>query len=260
MTQNHNEITVKTYENAVDKYVNLTTSVVKWEFKDWIDKALSYVSKESKILEIWTWWGRDSDYIESLWYCIQRSDYPDSFIEYNKKRWKEIIKLDILNIDLIEKYDLVFANAVLLHFKKSQVKKILSNVRWILNEWWFFVFSLKKWYWEEFNDAKVDWPRFFKYWQNEEIMNILNSSWFEAKYLENADWNKWIHIICQKSSIKYNKLVRDFIPEIMKKQWKVFDIHTADNDEYQKKLWEKLLEEVEEFNNAENEKIRRGCF
>lgn len=46
---------------------------------------------------------------------------------------------------------------------------------------------------------------------------------------------------------EYNKLIRDNIPIIMQAQDKKFKLHEADEEEYQQKLQEKLLEEVTEF-------------
>lgn len=53
--------------------------------------------------------------------------------------------------------------------------------------------------------------------------------------------------------MKYNKLVRDKIPEIIKQDGGNPVIHTASDKEYWEKLKQKFQEEVDEFSKSESE-------
>ena len=52
--------------------------------------------------------------------------------------------------------------------------------------------------------------------------------------------------------IEYNKLIRDHIPEIIEQSGKEFAIETMNEDEFQKALFAKLIEESIEASESEN--------
>lgn len=199
MSEN-NKRTVISYEQKFEEYIANTISVVDWEVKAWIDAALSYVQKNELILEVGTWPGRDADYIEGQWYTLQRSDGTAAFVEYNIRKWKSCLSIDLLHNTHKEKYNLILANAVFLHFTREDMKYILDDLKKNLFKNWFLAFTLKKWFWDEYSFHKVDAERYFCYWAEKEIVDLLVICWYITQSIKTTLDGKWIHIIARKES------------------------------------------------------------
>lgn len=194
--------TLDVYNRHPHEYIQKTAPVVKGDFKAWIDSTLNLISKEATILEIGSGHGRDANYIESLGFKVERTDGADSFIEYQQKQGKNISKLDLLDFQLQKNYDLIFMNAVLHHFQKPQLEKILHKLKQSLNKNSFISFSIKT---ENSQFALEKLPgRFFELWDENQIRKVLERLGFQIVYSKPVTGHsgKWLTIIVSNSETK----------------------------------------------------------
>jgi len=189
--------TMESYQQNFDKYIEKTISMVKWNLIKVIKDDVLPHNKNAAILEIGTWTWRDADFIESLWYKVQRSDAIDWFIKYNRSHWKEIEKLNVLDFDLWDrKFELIYANAIFLHFTKEQFAKVLSQLKNHLI-WEKKVFlRLKEGEGELVSNRKLDAPRYFKFRKKQELIDFMDMQWFKLQKISIdivADGVAWIN-------------------------------------------------------------------
>lgn len=189
----NNQETLTAYNEHVQEYIDGTPQEVNGAVKIWIDEALQGFDKNAKILEIGSAFGRDADYIETQGYTVQRTDATPGFVEYLQSKGHNAFMLNVLTDELEGGQDLIFADAVLLHFTAEEVQGVLGKIRSALSDNGQFAFTLKKGNGEEWSDAKLGSPRFFRYWQPEEIEATVSDVGFSEVTVSNND-PKWLHI------------------------------------------------------------------
>lgn len=108
---------------------------------------------------------------------------------------------NLLTDELSHKYDLIFANAVLLHFNKEELDLSLFKVYGALKPEGVFSFSLKEGIGETWLKNKLNAQRFFHYWTEDEIYETLNKVGFKKISIAKSttDGTKWLCIIARKS-------------------------------------------------------------
>ena len=176
MSQN-NAITVKTYNDEYQIYLDKTVDEVKGSIKTFIDTFLGYIKKDSQILEIGSGAGRDASYIEKLGYEILRTDAAKNFVENMKKQGHEAQVLDIVNETLNKKFDAIFADAVFLHFDDAEFGKAINHVVDMLNPSGIFALSLHKGTFRGMSSHKHS-SRYFHEWTEQELVPLLSQYGF----------------------------------------------------------------------------------
>jgi predicted TPR repeat methyltransferase len=199
-----NDTTVQSYDAHVQDYINGTPQTVDGFIKDWIDKVLSGLPFDAKILEIGSAFGRDADYIDSLGYNIERTDVTPGFVKLLQQKGHQARLLNAITDDLGNDYDLIFADAVLLHFTREETEDVIKKAYNALSANGRFAFSLKVGEGEEWLESKLNAPRFFCYWTNETIHPVLEKAGFIDLHISDDSKStvgskaKWIHIIATK--------------------------------------------------------------
>jgi Methyltransferase domain len=200
---NDNSKTVQAYERSVEAYINGGIPQVLGSVKLWVDETLQDVPSTAKILEIGSAYGRDANYIESKGFKVERSDAVDGFVKILKMQSVSSRKLDVLRGDIGVGYDVIYANAVFLHFSRDELVGVFSKVRSALSSKGKLSFSVKIGDGEEWKTAKVGEPRYFQYWNRRQLEVFIRENGFKIDWLKKGksghDNSLWYHIICTKT-------------------------------------------------------------
>lgn len=195
--------TLETYENNLDRYLAGTPQTSTGDFKKFIDEYISTLPKKAYILELGSGTGRDANYIETqIDVVIDRTDVVQAFIDYQKDSFGlDVQHLDARHLSSIQKYDSIFALAVLLHFSKEDCARVCKNIFNALKKGGSFVFRMKNKTGkvnEEISFHKMQRPRYFRYWTSGNFIEMLENIGFSCDTVSVIEGGKWIQGIAWK--------------------------------------------------------------
>ncbi len=174
-----NDRTIDGYNKNIHQYIDATPQEPSQDVKAWIDFSLNGMLRSARILELGSGFGHDARYVESKGYAVQRTDGTPGFVHWLREHGHEAEVLNVVKDPIIGLYDLIFADAVLLHLSRHEMKLVLDKVYSALHEQGQLAFSLKIGDGEEWLSDKLDVPLFFCYWQPEAIKALLQDSGYK---------------------------------------------------------------------------------
>lgn len=193
--------TLETYNHTVDKYIETLPQQVSGDLKKWIDEALSNLDKTARILEIGSGSGKDATYFLSRGYKMELTDASTGFVDYLNQNGFSARLLNILEDDLGSGYDMIFADAVFLHFTASELRLALKKSFQAIKPRGRLAFALKAGDGEESTTRKLDLPRYFHFWSIDSIKEILEELNFRdvniwaGKDSRGGERPDWLHIV-----------------------------------------------------------------
>lgn len=194
-----NNRTLRSYEARVQEYIDGTSQVVAGAAKDWIDAALVGLSPEARIVELGSAFGRDAAYIVSKGFEVECTDAVAGFVSQLQARGFNARRYNALTDDLGDEYDLILANAVLLHFNEAEFALVLRRLLHSMKRGGRLAFSLKRGRGEAWSAAKIDAPRFFRYWEQDELELHLGGAgftgWSIGEALTGRAHAEWLFVV-----------------------------------------------------------------
>jgi len=173
-----NSETLRSYQGRVQEYIDGTSQAVSGAAKAWIDDALSGLPAEARLMELGSAFGRDAAYIAARGFAIECTDAVPGFVSELQARGFTARQFNAIADNPGDHYDLILANAVMLHFNRSEFSSVLTKLAHALKRGGRFAFSLKRGRGESWSDEKIGAPRFFCYWEPEDLEPLLRQAGF----------------------------------------------------------------------------------
>lgn len=199
--QNDNARTLRSYQDKTQEYVEGTPEIDNI-IKRWIDKSLELIPRNNKILEVGSGFGRDAAYIRDKGFIIECSDAVPNFVELLQQKGFNARLLNLLSDNLGTGYHMVIADAVLLHFTPEEAVIVARKIYNALVDDGIFALRMKQGNGSVWSEEKLGEPRYFYYWQSEDLKKMLEGIGFEwldvTKSYTAHNKASWMHIILRK--------------------------------------------------------------
>lgn len=197
----NNKVTLQSYQDKTNEYIE-RTSPIDTTIKACLDEAISLLPKDGTILEIGSGFGRDAEYLREKGYTVACSDAVPNFVEALQRKGFKARLLNVITDNIEAKYDMVIAAAVLLHFTPEESALVLDKLHNALYKDGIFALRMMKGNGSVWSEEKLNAPRYFYYWQEDDLKKLLSDHGFEwihmtESYTSHND-TYWMHIITRK--------------------------------------------------------------
>lgn len=197
-----NDETVATYEKFASDYIARDDTRTREDFYEyWVDDVFSNVPKNAEILEIGAGHGRDADYLTSKGFTVTVSDVTNSFLNELRAKGYSAQQLNIIESAANERYDVVYASAVFLHFTIEDFRLALRNVNHSLKPGGCLAFNVIEGQGERtVTTEHGQLKRYFHYYESDELGRELSGAGFSVLDMRKSAYHDktWIYVTCKK--------------------------------------------------------------
>jgi predicted TPR repeat methyltransferase len=195
-------VTLASYEEGADAYLQDSTLTPLAAYKAFRRSVVTLLPAGAHMLELGSGPGHDALFFEANGVYVQRTDGALAFVERLRASGHQADRLEVTTDQFGGPFDIVFANAVLLHLTVNQLNDVLKKAARAVGPKGLLAFTVKEGEGEEWTTAKIDKPRYFAYWSEASIRTHLAASGWEPLSVKHEDGRTepWLFIVCKKKS------------------------------------------------------------
>lgn len=194
-----NATTLAAYELHAEKYIARTSKIRS----RLVDDLIALVPYGSSVLELGSGPGRDAAALEEAGLDVTRTDGAASFVSRFHAAGLEARVLDVTAEDFGGPFDAIFANAVLLHVARSRLRGVMEVAHRATHAGGMLVASFKKGDGDEWSERKLDAPRHFTYWQEDDLRHVVVAAGWTPLRIEESTLptssERWITVTAQNN-------------------------------------------------------------
>lgn len=195
----NNDQTLQSYDENVEAYIEGTPADITGDVKRLVDHGLDNLSKNVRVFEIGSAFGRGVKYIESKGFKVAPSDASRGFVQYMRSKGMAAQEFNLITDSFDDTYDIIYADAVLLHLNRHEAVESIKKIYKALNPSGRFVFSLKRGKGEVVSEDKIGAPRYFCLWEQGDIEHVLTDVGFKDIWVldgnEGRTNSEWLNIV-----------------------------------------------------------------
>lgn len=150
----------------------------------WLWDAIKGLPQSARLFEIGSGPGREALYLRRLGFDVVCSDAAEPFVAQLRALGFPAQRFDVRTDACIGPWDLVFANAVLLHLTVPDVIRAFHRIARSLRENGRFALTLKEGQGDFWESEKIGAPRYFHFWQKADLEKALSEAGFGLLSLE----------------------------------------------------------------------------
>lgn len=200
----YKEITRGTYDSVAEQYAARDKELVD-ETADVYAALNSFaelVPKGGKVLDIGCGTGRDTFFLAERGLQVTGIDFSQAMIERARKLVPSAFfeVKDFEQLDFMNEFDGVWANASLHHVPKEQLPGVLNSIKRALKPGGYCFIKVKHGQADGLRDnekfGKVI-SRYFAYYGNQELRELIEGAGFSIQTLENTTEDEWIDVVAR---------------------------------------------------------------